>query len=847
MTSRTQIAPQSQTAPAAGALAPVATLERGYTLGPARSARETEADSVATQLTGVDVTTATPVVPRISQEVGADLAQGTPVPDSVAKVLARGGQPLEPGIRADMERRFAHDFSRVRIHADESSAQSARDISAKAYTAGEHIVFGTQQFAPETTDGSTLLGHELAHVVQQGAARGAQLIQRQPADTSTAGANPPPRPIAGILADLRFARVSQPAKVPELITELLAAADATGHDFDLLNEGLLEFEKLSAAGDVASADRLLAAIRKKFFTAFMENRALPTPAFVALGAIHGDPRSILDAAKTAARAGDHQRAGKLFGTAHEMLTLYAHAATRKGQAMAAHESVVDRHDRYSHLKGIYGEMREIYAFYPSLEVESLGANDLPRANEARQHGADLLRKLQQSHTHIPDLPVATAELTRVKTGGGALAFRFEGANFEQTDLSELPGHSFPAELRASKEAVELSPLKDVQTALINQAAFQAEISYEAEVRKAFGNKEIDVLVDAQRMKLWRLMYGAYKKRGAGALGSLMALVGRFHKAYSYHTGFNVRDFGTSYLDTPMPSDVAGRLVHDCGVYALSVAWDIFRTVRSDSSLKLRFTLATMFDHMMLVIKDVATEEYYIVNNDQITRYSRPPGYETQFPRPKGLSPTVNLFLEDPVMPPPTAPDLDEEVARNYTQVRNVDYLVAPVLFMDIGESGDASSKFKTNAWKQYQEAANHMAKIKVTLPDLEGFSSDSAQLDLKLNELAGLANDAAAMAAFLQQGWPRIKQMLVNFERLGPKALKEVEKTSPRPKGARAGGAFRWTGSNHPVVRVALALLRVRALGAKLTTEQQMYLNYFELAFKELMDTNRTAAEAGQF
>lgn len=70
-------------------------------------------------------------------------------------------------MRAFMESRFDHDFSRVRVHVDGAAAQSAREHHAKAFTRGDDIVFGANQFAPSTHSGRRLIAHELAHVVQQ--------------------------------------------------------------------------------------------------------------------------------------------------------------------------------------------------------------------------------------------------------------------------------------------------------------------------------------------------------------------------------------------------------------------------------------------------------------------------------------------------------------------------------------------------------------------------------------------------------------------------------------------------------------------------------------------------------
>jgi outer membrane protein OmpA-like peptidoglycan-associated protein len=66
-----------------------------------------------------------------------------------------------------MESRFGHDFGRVRIHADSTSASSAQALSAHSFTLGNDIYFGTGRYAPRTPSGRALLGHELAHVVQQ--------------------------------------------------------------------------------------------------------------------------------------------------------------------------------------------------------------------------------------------------------------------------------------------------------------------------------------------------------------------------------------------------------------------------------------------------------------------------------------------------------------------------------------------------------------------------------------------------------------------------------------------------------------------------------------------------------
>jgi hypothetical protein len=98
-------------------------------------------------------------------------AAPTTAPPIVHDVLRSSGQPLDHHTRAFMERRFGHDFSQVRIHADAKAAESAGAVDALAYTVGQHIAFAPGRYAPATQEGRRLMAHELAHTIQQ-AARG---------------------------------------------------------------------------------------------------------------------------------------------------------------------------------------------------------------------------------------------------------------------------------------------------------------------------------------------------------------------------------------------------------------------------------------------------------------------------------------------------------------------------------------------------------------------------------------------------------------------------------------------------------------------------------------------------
>ena len=110
------------------------------------------------------------------------------IPAAVHDVLGRPGQPLDPTVRLSMETSFGHDFRHLRVHTDSLAAESARAVSARAYTVGHNIVFGSGEYAPHSEAGRLLLAHELVHAIQQGGRHA--LLQRQCVKTAC-----PPAPV----------------------------------------------------------------------------------------------------------------------------------------------------------------------------------------------------------------------------------------------------------------------------------------------------------------------------------------------------------------------------------------------------------------------------------------------------------------------------------------------------------------------------------------------------------------------------------------------------------------------------------------------------------------------------
>ncbi len=105
--------------------------------------------------------------PLQAKRAGSDDLRQSAVPPIVHEVLGSSGQALDRAARGVLEPRFGLDFSGVRVHTDATAAYSAQAVNALAYTLGQDIVFGKDQYQPGTSEGQRLLAHELTHVVQQ--------------------------------------------------------------------------------------------------------------------------------------------------------------------------------------------------------------------------------------------------------------------------------------------------------------------------------------------------------------------------------------------------------------------------------------------------------------------------------------------------------------------------------------------------------------------------------------------------------------------------------------------------------------------------------------------------------
>jgi hypothetical protein len=95
------------------------------------------------------------------------------------RVMETPGRALTDGERRPAESRFAHDFSRVRVHEGRDATFAAGSVGARGFAYGNHVVLGR----PAAGD-RDVLTHELAHVAAESGS--APSVQRAPCKNQAA-------------------------------------------------------------------------------------------------------------------------------------------------------------------------------------------------------------------------------------------------------------------------------------------------------------------------------------------------------------------------------------------------------------------------------------------------------------------------------------------------------------------------------------------------------------------------------------------------------------------------------------------------------------------------------------
>jgi Domain of unknown function (DUF4157) len=117
---------------------------------------------------------------------GEGILHGGLVHPDVQRAIAAtkgGGRPLDRTVNETLSAGFGAPLDQVRVHTGDGAAALARAVSARAFTVGQDIFFGQDQYRPGTPEGNELIKHEVAHTQQQlNAPQSGPLTVSQPGD-----------------------------------------------------------------------------------------------------------------------------------------------------------------------------------------------------------------------------------------------------------------------------------------------------------------------------------------------------------------------------------------------------------------------------------------------------------------------------------------------------------------------------------------------------------------------------------------------------------------------------------------------------------------------------------------
>jgi hypothetical protein len=489
---------------------------------------------------------------------------------------------------------------------------------------------------------------------------------------------------------------------------------------------------------------------------------------------------------------------------------------------------------YHELGGIYDLLHDVLGLYPRLEREATSAGDPALAR--RYSGIGLLARMELRDRYtLSNVRALTMESAAATTPSGGAAYEIAGRDLVTTEtVTPLPGTRTPAELGAYPSYT--ATIASLFESIAGQEEYLTELFAYPEIRAEFRSSLPDLNRLSDRLRVWRTMYRVYQRENLNPLAGLMGLIRQYLERFTFHSEYNIRDYGVSYLSSDFPVDLAGRAVRDCGVYALMTAYEVYHTARGASPrLNLDFRLYAMPEHVILVIHDRGEDNFYLVNNNQVIG--------------------------------PRRGDVIAEVARAYSQVFGRRFGVAAGVEVDLGSTGMGEAAFRGQIWQRYQVGA--ATGLSPEMPpgagpdvsvgeathytyqryyeELARFDAGTQRLAQRLNELrqstTGLAHERER--ALLAQNLPELtalgQALTMVFARRGPQANIIVDEARARAILGR-GFARQLPGivgqqhiflfteaSGHPLARLAQALLRFEQVGGSLSPEARNLIQALRL------------------
>lgn len=620
--------------------------------GPRRVDREAEADALAATVLGSE--------PQVGRPLRS--LHPAPAPDEVEG----GADRLPKSVRADFSARFGYDLSEVRFH---EAYDGARALGADAFALGRVIAFAPGAFDPTSPQGRTLLAHELAHVVlERGEVPAIASQKATPApqtfypDVEEAyQTNWGPVELA-IRPVLRLCQVVEAEQATDVKKALDAVEQTDVHRLPPLvprsstaSELMARLMVLGLPGEAMRLRKWQVSLDRVSRNPTSARRTFDTEAWLTENALGRLRAKVSWSDATAAATHLDAELGIIPVLMAELRGLDQGDVEDDRKRLAANTDPFTQ-PGFGNQSGDYltislwaltlaalVEAAFIDAQAPVQALMDLAASDL-----AAGRGDATLVELEKRLTVMAALsmPATSLEIntTEYRTKGrkdvlvevdswldqpGA---RDRQAQLDSYDVEDEELKLFPRPEQAV-EPGRIVGLRRAQVMVLKRlyglqkdksGTTTAESVENLAAIRTLGKNGLRLHSDDDWRTFLLAKYSAARKTSSPerAFESLLDLLKVYLKAFTTHSPMNIDDFGDNFLTMSFPRALTGQLVHDCGVYALRIAY-LLSLLREDPTLKLELRFVQLPVHIGLVITSAAAPiGAYLLHNDAITHYDK---------------------------------------------------------------------------------------------------------------------------------------------------------------------------------------------------------------------------------
>ena len=591
----------------------------------------------------------------------------TPLP-----ALSGSGTALDAGVRFEMAQRFNHDFSRVRVRSDAAAAQSAGRLGARAFTVGDELVFAEGQFAPAQPEGRRLLAHELAHVVQTGRGQPARLMSKK---------DPNAKPFYQSVLDAFNKAKGDLERAIKPIVQLCEAIDQEQtRDIAKRMDALVKLDAYVLPPNFPSGTLATEVMTRLVLLGQGQAASRFSTWYINLPHIKGPSHNY---AQRYYDDEDWYWHGVLEALRERVDWKDAAAALKLLDGLFTFFRQIERVRAALDAKAVLADLKRLNQFYtPGEYSRGFGMESSPNISIALYHGrlTELLRDtfIAMQRPFQVVLERAAEDLAAGK--GDALLKAAEKGLTSVLDQVRLPKEAIPT-IETGETIWETvgkqDVLRQVDYFLEAKAARKRSIkleSYDETTRwlyvrpsqlvdyrrivairhmqvdalkrifglekdakgkptadakenqaalKALGGDGLQLHSDEDWRKFLRAKFDlhmASSKSAEESLESVIELLKTYLHAFTTHSPFNIDDFGDNLLKLQFPRTLTGQLVHDCGVYAMRIAY-MLSLLRDHPQLKLRFRYIWLPVHIGLIISGDKLPTYFI-HNDTFIKFDQ---------------------------------------------------------------------------------------------------------------------------------------------------------------------------------------------------------------------------------